>query len=185
MHYLHKILVHIPEVTNQAESADNKDTLVQKIRNYAENETESFYQKAFDWRETDSAGRWSNEYPVNVIFAADDIERFVTELTTAMENQNAESHICLTQLKESVGTNLEEIVQGLQGRYSCDDSKNGFSFMTPYYFYCLAAQLYGEYRSDSYFYNTLEHSSCIFQKDIDQIRENPEYWALVMFDYHN
>lgn len=185
MHYLHRILVYIPDVTDKSIETMKKNETLQKIRSYADLETEDFYQQAFDWRETDSAGCWSIEYPINVILAKNDIERFVKELTDVMEIRNDEIHNCLTQLKETVGTNLEDIVCGLQKRKSFSDSKNGLDCMAPYYLYCLAAHLHGDYRCDSYFYNTHEYSSNLFQKDIDQIKEQSENWALVMFDYHN
>lgn len=185
MHYLHRILVHIPSVTNSSTETMCRTELLDNIRSYADHETEDYYQFAFDWRETDSAGRWSSEYPENVILAEDDVENFIQELLLVMEARNSEIQKCLAQLKNSVGTDLEKIIQGLQERKGLVDSKNGFDCMTPYYLYCIAAHLHGNYRCDSYFYNTHEYSSCLFQDDIDKIKENPKDWALVMFDYHN
>ncbi len=56
--------------------------------------------------------------------------------------------------------------------------------MTAYYLHCVAAHLYGEYRCDSYFYNTSECTSFICAEDIEAVKASPSDWALVMFDYH-
>ena len=93
MHYLHKILVHISDV-----EVHEKNELIDAVRRYAENETEDAYGQAYDWRETDCAGRWSSEYPINVLFASDDVKRFVKELKDTMEVQKSEIQSCLAQL---------------------------------------------------------------------------------------
>lgn len=61
MHYLHRILVYLPDVISEEKMKEKE--LLETIRLYADAETECFYQRAFDWRETDSAGCWSDMYP--------------------------------------------------------------------------------------------------------------------------
>ena len=75
MHYLHKILVFIPYVIESCGEISNKSDLMNEIRVYAECETEPYYTMAFDWRETQTAGRWENEYPENVLLAEDNTSR--------------------------------------------------------------------------------------------------------------
>ncbi len=115
MHFLHKILVKISDAVADRELYENGE-LIDAVRNYAENETEAYYGRVYDWRETDSAGRWSARYPVNVLFADDDLDSFVCELEAAMENQRQELQFCLSEVKSSVGTDLERIAEGLAGR---------------------------------------------------------------------
>ena len=98
MHFLHKILVRIPDAVADRELYEN-DELIDAVRNYAENETESYYGQAYDWRETDSAGRWSARYPVNVLFADEDLDSFVHELEEAIQNQRQELQFCLCEVK--------------------------------------------------------------------------------------
>ena len=86
MHYLHKILVYIPDAVTDRDNYERSE-LIDAIRTHAENTTEEFYQSVFDWRETDSAGSWSDEYPVNVLLAQDDVEQFIRELFGARNSQ--------------------------------------------------------------------------------------------------
>lgn len=185
MHYLHKILVYVPDVIGTSDAEMDKKELLESIRSYAESETESFYQEAFDWRETDSAGRWSDEYPQQVYLAAKDLDWFIKELQGVSACQRREIDVCMEQLKSSVGMNLEEIVNGLWTRNSMYDSEDGFSMMTPYYLRNLGSHLHGDYRCDSYFYNTHDYTARLYNADLDRVRQEPQNWALVVFDYHN
>ena len=184
MHFLHKILVKISNAVADRERYEN-DELVDTVRRYAENGTDSFYERAYDWRETESAGRWAAEYPVNVLFADDDLDGFIHELEEAMENQRYELNYALRTIKNSVGTDLEKIVEGLAGRKRALNGEDGFNNMTAFYLHCVAAHLYGEYRCDSCFYNTSEWTAFICAEDIESVKADPSDWALVMFDYHN
>lgn len=184
MHYLHKILVHMPSAEIEYKDTD-RDELVYNVRSYAEDETESYYEKAFDWRETSTAGRWSDEYPENVLFAAEDIERFIDELKDCVSSQKREVYTGLSRIKDTVGTDLNRIVDGLLSMDSYNDSKDGFNHMTSYYLLDVSSKLYGVYECDSFFYNTCDYTSRIYSSDFDRIRENPDEWALAMFDYHN
>ena len=66
-----------------------------------------------------------------------------------------------------------------------DRNKNsGFTCMTSYYLHCIAAHLHGEYRCDSYFYNTHDYTARIYPADIEAVKSETHNWALVMFDYH-
>lgn len=184
MHYLHKILVHVPSAIRVDEDTTHDEILKAVIR-YAREETERFYEKAYDWREDDSAGRWAEEYPQQAYLTSDDLAWFIAELEEVLKCQKAEIDACFAQLSESVGTDLAQIVEGLWNRDDHDFSaKQTFSCMTAYYLRVIAEILYGEYRIDSYFYNTHEYTARLYPSDLDVIKEKPEEWALVMFDYH-
>lgn len=183
MHFLHKILVKISDAVADRERYNN-DELIDAIRTYAENETESYCGQAYDWRETDSAGRWAAEYPVNVLFADDDLDSFVHELEAAMQNQRMEMYRRLGEVKNSVGTDLERIAEGLAERKRAWRGEGGFNNMTAFCLHCVAAHLYGEYRCDSYFYNTHEWTAFIYPEDIEDVKAAPSDWALVLFDYN-
>lgn len=187
MHYLHKILVYIPDVIVEEETPEDempdRDQLLEMIRRHAENETEGFYPTVFDWRETETAGRWEDEYPVNVLLARDDPDRFTAELKQAVDWRDAEIKHCLDQLKSTVGTDLEKIAEGLRmgkGR----EEKDGFNYLTDFYLHSLSAHLHGEYRCDSYFYDTHEYTADLCPAAIERVREDPQKWALVLFDQH-
>ena len=163
MHYLHKILVYIPDALADADNCDLDET-ISAVRAYADSETEPYYGQAFDWRETETAGRWRNVYPENVLLAADDVDYFVEELENAKRNQCNEIDCCLAELKRTVGINLEEIINGILIRGSYEEELNGFNFMTPYYLHNISSHLHGDYRCDSYFFNsTIIHLGYIQQ----------------------
>lgn len=89
MHYLHKILVYIPDVSKEADSMI-RDSLVSAIRSHAESETEGFYKEVFDWRETDTAGRWSDAYPENVLLGSDDPNSLYEAVAECYQTQKSE-----------------------------------------------------------------------------------------------
>lgn len=178
MHYLHKILVYIPDVDSDMEALGREEQ-IDKIRSYAETETERFADDVFDWREkSSSAGRWEKEYPVNVLFASDNVDRFVEELNEVIESQKIDLSIWVSLIKKRVGTDLNEIVDHLFHNEPDDLSNIG------YYLHCIADLLYGEYQCDSGFYNTHEYTARLYLRDIEFAKSNPNDWALVMLDYH-
>lgn len=184
MHYLHKILVHIPDAIDVVEETPREEIL-SAVTSYARNETERFYEKAYDWREDDSAGGWVEEYPQQAYLASEDLEWFIKELENVLHTQKAEITFALDHLKDTVGTDLLQIVSKLWSRdVRSDASSLNTTAMPAYHLRVLAELLYGEYRCDSCFYNTTENTARLFQRDLDEIRQNPSEWALVMFDYH-
>ena len=185
MHYLHKILVHIPSAINKHEIA-SKEELLDKIITYAQSETERFDGIAFDWRDVDSAGGWTDEYPQQAYIAADNLEWFINELREIQELQREEIDYCLNYIREAASTNLAVLSDNLCKRGSpyADFNNNYSDNMTAYYLLSLAKHLYGEYRFDSYFYNTCNSTARLYEIDFEVIKQSPGDWALVMFDYH-
>ena len=185
MHYLHKILVYIPDVISDQCDEMTREEKMDAVRRHADEQTSEYYGSVFDWRETDCAGRWSSEYPQNVIFAADDIDRFVDQIKCALVSQREYIDFCLKHLKDSVGTDLEAIVKGELDRKEYGDTGNGFNSMTSFFLQIISALLHGNYQSESLIYNSHKYTSRLFPDDIESIRQEPEKWAMVMFDCHN
>ncbi len=184
MHYLHKILVHIPSATD-AETDLSKAEILSAVIDHARSETESYYERAFDWREDESAGRWADTYPQTAYIAADDLEWFLKELAEVEVWQKSEIDSCLEELYATGITDLRELSEKLWSRDGKDYSvRTGVNEMTAYYLRCLAQHLYGEYRCDSSFFNTRDYTARLYKSDIEEIKQNPSEWALVMFDYH-
>lgn len=132
MHFLHKILVYIPDVI-----ISDKKELISDIRDYAERETECFHGQVFDWRETATAGRWETIYPENVLLAADNVERFIKELKECRNIQQENTDIYFTKVTNIIGTNLRDITKKLQS------DSSGMSSIAAYHLYCLSKLLYG------------------------------------------
>ena len=58
MHILHKILVYNEDGFDSM--AENER--ISSARSMAENSTDSYFGDAYDWRETETAGSWSEDY---------------------------------------------------------------------------------------------------------------------------
>ena len=71
MHALHRILVKL----------EDEDETIDEIRSVAKSETEDYYN-AYDWRETDTAGRCESEYPCNV----DSVKKITNSIVNAEED---------------------------------------------------------------------------------------------------
>lgn len=185
MHYLHKILVHIPSAINKHEIA-SKEELLDKIITYAQSETERFDGTAFDWRDVDSAGGWTDEYPQQAYIAADNLEWFINELREVVELQRKEIDYYLNFIQEAANDNLAVLSDNLWKRGSphTNFNNNYRDDTIAYYLLSLAKHLYGEYRFNSYFYNTYNSTARLYEIDFEMIKRSPGDWALVVFDYH-
>lgn len=182
MHYLHKILVNVAELKRQEGHRPSKE----EVRYFAESSTENYYNQAFDWRETDSAGRWKTEYPKQVYFAAKDIEWFKKELNEVIAIQKNNIDSAVAQLRATCGTDLDKIIESLwQFNDVYDKRDDGANGMTAYYLSKVAQILHGDYKADSCFYNTATYSARLYPSDIEEVIKEPQNWALVMFDYHD
>ncbi|MBP5462004.1 MAG: hypothetical protein J6Y20_07775 [Lachnospiraceae bacterium] len=171
MHELHKILVRLNG--HSPITADTREELIESVRAYAEEATESFYGEVFDWRETSTAGRWESEYPVNVIFSKDDFGGFIEELDKCAEYQKNFMQFLLGKIC-SVSSDIRELVE----------IGEDLPYLTSYYLHCLAELLYGEYTCNSGFYDTERGSSDITRAVVESVTASPDDWALVMFDCH-
>lgn len=150
MHVLVNHLVRIPTVARQTtfDEADREDT-ADALRRYAEDQTECFCDDAFDWRETETAGGWADEYPENVLFAADAPEAFTKRLVEIRNRQKETINSYLRQVIENCGTtNLAEIVE------KCKESDGGF--MARENLCGLANELDGRFTFNGEFYGTSE-----------------------------
>lgn len=184
MHALHKILVYIPEAVSDPKNYTRQE-LINEVRLYAEMNTDDFYLTVFDYRTTETAGRWKNQYPVNVLFAKDDIAKFLQELTITKELQHQEIQQNLLSLKEMIGTDLEEIILEIEKLKAKSDRTEKIDSMADYFLYQIAALLNGTYTLNSYFYNVANCTARLYQGDLTEVENAPDDWALVLFDCHN
>ena len=181
MHILHSILVHLPE-NILAYEGEPREEYLERIRSYAEVETEDFYKIAYDWRETATAGDWAGEYPENVLLGSENRERLIRELEKVQESQAQEIGYNMESLLGCFDDLLSSIVAALQ-----KDSVNGSPMQVSHYTFQLknmAKLLDGEYFYDSGFYDTAKHTARLDKATMREIREKPQDWALVFFDYH-
>lgn len=179
MHILHKILVHLPSDV-PADEGDSRGEYLERIRSYAEEETDEFYETAYDWRETESAGRWKDEYPENVILGSESEKRLLRELKETLDSQSQEIQSCTNSLIEGLGDQLSGIVSGIQKGSSPPIQGDHFAYLLKK----LGKLLDGEYFYDSLFYDTTEYTAKINEATVAKVQEKPQDWALVLFDYH-
>lgn len=183
MHYLHKILVHIPK--DLIDARWDREDLQRYANIEASSETEIYEQIAYERRDDYTAGRWDDIYPEIAYLASDDLEWFLNELEEVLEFQKEHMDWYLKGITQMLGTDLKEITEKLWNRsdkyrYESDvDLK-----LCSYYLSLLGQLLHGDYFYESHFYNTKKRTARLDPSDIDLIKQNPEQWALVMFDYY-
>ena len=150
MHALHRVLVNLEKIKITKEYLkNNREEAINTIRDFADLETQDFYKTVFDWRETDNAGSWSDEFSENIILGSEKLDDSITSIVELASNELYKEFHSL-------------------------------------YFLCnLSALLYGKYTFDSYFYDLDIGSSKITSNTIEKIKQSPEQWALVLFDYHS
>lgn len=166
MHYLAKILINESELNE----IDNDH-----IRYLAEEELDNFYDKAFDWRESD-AGRWEEGYPNNVLRASEDLEKFISILNDIIADRNAELLFHLESIKKQSNVNLDSVISKF---IESDDLHD-----TPYHLAVISSILMNEFGIDNSFLNTETGDATLTQELIEKIKQNPENYALAFFDCH-
>jgi len=182
MHVLHKILVYKEEGFDVTELEQER---IDEARSLAEYDTEKYFEEVYDWRETETAGAWSDEYPKQVYFASDDIDWFINEIKEAVASQKAEAEMYMKEIKEHGGINLEDIVSVLMDDNLKPEAPSArFASAASFALLKLSRLLYGDYDIDSGIYNLASSSARIYNEDIEQIKQEPNKWAIVMFDYH-
>lgn len=188
MHYLHTILVPIDTVPenyktmSQEEKNEIDEDDICSARNYAENETESYYDQAYDWRETATAGGWSDMYSPNVILGRKSPKRFRKELNKNKTWQKNEIENLIKEITEKTDNNLTTIVEYIKENKEKDPRERDST--VEYNFMLLARYLYGEYFYDSKFYDAEHHTAELTDNRIKEIEANINNYALVFFDYH-
>lgn len=173
MHFLNTILV---KLTNKL----SNEEYIKYARNIAEEETEQFIYDVFDWRETDTAGRWADEYPVNVILGKTEQERFIEELEKCLNYRTNKIKQYLSYLKvENGSSDIETISENIIKEEDTDRTR-----LSEFYFTRLATLLNGEYAYYSVFFDTTELNSKISIAKIEKIKNEIDQYALVFFDHH-
>lgn len=149
------------------------ETTAQDVRIYAADKTEQYYGKAFDWRTTEFAGRWTEQYPVNVIFGRSLKSKIIEELVDLKKHINEEIDCFVKSLHEETSTyNILDMVS------------SKMSHMSKYYLREIGLLNYGEYTFNSMFYNTRDYNSLVTAELIDEVKKHPEDWAMCLFDCH-
>ena len=69
----------------------------------------------------------------------------------------------------------------MQGPYWSGSSQE----MALLYLRNLANFLFGEYQFDSRLYNLAEHTARVYPETIQIVKNEPENWAMALFNYHN
>ncbi len=170
MHTSVKYLVNIPTAARcRYFDVNNREETVRALCSYVEDSTECYRDTVFDWRET--------EFPENVLFAEDDVNAFVNMLKEDRERKKEEITDLLRTVKERFGTlDLESIAHVLQ--------KQEKGFCGTIYLQELVDGLTDRFTSDSTFFDIENCTVSLSEKSIERVRQNPNEWAVVIFDQH-
>lgn len=178
MHALHRILVNLEKIDiTQEYLQNNREGAIDCIKDYADSETQDFYGTVFDWRETTHAGGWSGEFPENVLLGSEKSELLLQQIQLCQELQKEEINSNLKFIEEDAGSTLADIVYFV----SKEPIKSLGSLCS---LKIIANLLSGNYCFDSYFYNIDDGTSRINDNTFEKVKQSPEKWALVLFDYH-
>lgn len=185
MHILNKILVNVKALLGDTADMDRSEVM-NMVRDHAEQETDYFYEDAYDWRETDTAGRWAQTYPENVLLGSENPEQLREEIVDAETAQKEELDTSLKMLEGYARMPFNELVQTLWERRGSlpVDASSFAADMATYHIKKIAKLLSGEYFYDSFFYDANEYTARISPNTYKKIQENPGDWALVFFDQH-
>ncbi|ADQ41540.1 hypothetical protein Calkr_2071 [Caldicellulosiruptor acetigenus I77R1B] len=186
MHYAHFILVDVEELKEKEYKELNLQDLKEKVREYAEKATEDFHNHVFDWRETRTAGNWSNEFPDNVILGNQQSDKIREILNTVRTCQKEEIDSYVSILKEYGWIQEDGTIKVTLGKLKdLAEEKSNYEYYLPfYYFWKLVSYLRREYMCNSFFYDTKTGSGYLSQHIYDKVYNNPERYAFVVFDYH-
>lgn len=169
MHSLHRVLVYLPDALG---TSSDRDSMTEAVRSYAAERIDDYADSVFDWRE-DNAGRWSDDYPTNVLFANDDVDKFCGELCLCSEAHSNALCAYLESIKSRMGTlDLESIVSDENRRVVGD------------YITWVGQLISGDYTDDTQFYDTYRGIGVVWDDTIKDVRAHPENCALVLFDCH-
>lgn len=183
MHYLHKVLIHIPR--EYIESGWTREELMRYADSEADKVIENFDNTVYERDYLFTAGRWEDIYPQEAYLASDDLEWFLKELEEVTIFQKEHIDLYLMILTKSLGTDLSVIAEKLWNKAGNYREVDGVDAdLCAYYLNSIGQLLYGDYRCDSHFYNNERHTARLYPSDIEQIKQNPEEWALVMRDYY-
>lgn len=186
MHAVHCILVNLDganvaiderEATLSKLAEDNQEPeYINDIREYAEKKTEDFQDDVFDWRETDTAGRWSEEYPCNVVTGLLEKERFLQLFDEFSAKPEEEAKDYLNRFTNENG--------GKSMQLSFDELAKLDSMQT-FRLKQAIKLLDGDYTFDSHFWSAAHYVSRLSDNEKAEVHDNSKDYALVFFDYHN
>lgn len=208
MHYLHCILVRFDDGDLVSFTADE---LADVARADAFSATQSYLDRAFDWR-AENAGRWADQFPRNgVVLGLVEREQFLSLLNEWKDRplRNALEELKWARGKDWRWRTKEELDR--DGAVVFENPLNGkgdkywSAVPLPQEAFLLSEKMLhliwseghwgyrvwkavslaaGEYLPDSQFYSVPDCSPQASQEVLREARERPEKFALVFLDYH-
>ncbi len=172
MHMLHTILVDRLTFSSFYPDAEGDPFDEDRIRSVAFSCTAEFQGSVFDWRVTQTAGRWSSVYETNVWKGEDHPGKIPELLEQIRSCHRDQEKACI----DFIGNALYTIDQGSADPDLAYDALEAFTF--------LLEIKSGKYNFRSGFYDTGTGTSRITDELIEAVREKPEEYAAVFFDCH-
>lgn len=174
MHYLHKILVHIPR--DLLDDGFTREELMSMAQSDGESVIMEYDPYIWERGYKIGPGRWEDDYPQKAYLASDDLAWFLNELEEVLAFQKEHIDRYVRHLTDAFGSDLTVIVEKLWEKDVVITDLDIIRFSL------LAQLLHGDHFCDSHFYNAERRTSRLYPSDIELIKQNPEEWALVMFD---
>lgn len=175
MRSLHKILVFVPNICFGDDL--DRDDLIDAVRDQAEIDTEIYQGSVFGCRKTENAGSYQDQYPCNVLFSADDLDLFLSELQDCYKKQMQKAEDAYKSIQASIGKDAKMAIDEIMGTNP--------NYDLGYHFGVLGDILSGHYTMESGFYDADASTARITQKTIQAVANDPKNWALAMFEYED
>ena len=198
MYSTHAILVNIPDAAKSSSSKLSemtKEEIKEMVINYATNETERFAGPVFDSRDLlneEDHEEDQDECFLPVVFASEEWDIFERILLAKDRAQKAEAKFALEYLKEQAGsTDVSALLSNLMlanDRTACRESVAPETWRWDYLnqgafaLKHIGELIHGTYCFESCFYDTSRDTALV--PFIKKLKENPEDWAIVQYDYH-
>lgn len=167
MHYLAKILVKEQNI---------KKIEKKQLINTAGDCLAQYEGSEFDYR-CDDAGRWTEYYPKSILYASDDISKFLRELNQIIFARNQEIKNCLETIKQKNSNGLETLAEKFLNEEEVwmDGS---------YELQILSKILSNNFTIDNPFFNVDTFNAALTNETIENVKNNSKDYALVFLDCH-
>lgn len=165
MHYLCGLIVKDTDDYNLEEKKDC-------VRRTAESFMDDQYTLGkIDYYIEEDAGRWSTVYPGKAVYAATENKFFeIVENLIGFQKENTK---IFYENKGDIDKSYESYLAG----------EDHFVFGS-WSLYCLTQLLYGHFIPDSAIYDTYNRTGRISKKMIEEYKNNPNDYFIVMLDIH-
>ena len=189
MHVLHKVLARLDELGIELSEDKPKEEQLLEVRKEVLSTLDEYAAGvAYDWRE-DTAGRWANIYPNNVILGKYDSQNLISEIKNAKAYQDETVMDAIKIIDGNNSVSLMDFWKMIQNSsFSSPRTEDGKTSEEKSKIYVSACYLRdyigGKFTWNIPFIDPIRDDVVITDSTIKEIIDSPENFALVFVDCH-